>query len=493
MPHALVVGAGIGGLATAIRLRAKGYSVCVYEANAYPGGKLHARSQDGFRFDLGPSLFTLPYLVDELFELFGEKAADSFTYKRKNRVCHYFWEDGTRFQAPADIEEFIAAASKTFSVEPNALGRYLDRNRKKYQLTHKLFLEKSLHRWDTYLSNETLKAISQLSTLDLFSSLDRCNRRYWDDPKLNQLFNRYATYNGSSPYKTPGIMSLIPYLEMELGTYYPKGGMHEITHSLWKLAERKGVNFYFGHKVDKILVQNELAKGLMIGGQKIEGDLVITNMDVHPTYRKLLADQPAPEKTLKQERSSSALIFYWGVNARFKELDLHNIFFSENYKGEFKALFEDKTLFPDPTVYINITSKEEPNDAPEGGENWFVMINAPGDYGQNWEELKKTARNQILQKVSRVLGRDVEPLIATEFSLDPPGIERATSSYRGALYGAASNDRMAAFLRHPNFSSKIKNLYFCGGSVHPGGGIPLCLLSAKITGDLIPTHETSKP
>ena len=490
MPQALVVGAGIAGLATALRLKAKGYSVGVYEANPYPGGKLHARTQDGFRFDLGPSLFTLPYLVDELFELYGEEAKVSFAYKRKQKVCHYFWEDGTRFQAPADLEKFIESAGNTFDVESNQLEQYLRRNRKKYQLTHSLFLEKSLHRWDTYLSKETLKAISQLGKLDLFSSLDQCNRRYWSDPKLNQLFNRYATYNGSSPYKTPGIMSLIPYLEMELGTYYPKGGMHEITRSLWKLAERQGVDFYFGKEVEKILVQDGQAKGLLVDGQKKEGEIVVSNMDVYPTYRKLLADQPAPEKTLQQERSSSALIFYWGINALFKELDLHNIFFSEDYEGEFKALFEDKTLHADPTVYINITSKEEPNDAPTGSENWFVMINAPGDYGQDWEELKKTARSQILNKLSRVLGRDIEPLITTEFDLDPPGIEQATSSYRGALYGAASNDRMAAFLRHPNFSSKIKNLYFCGGSVHPGGGIPLCLLSAKITTDLLPTPKT---
>lgn len=492
MPQVLVVGAGIAGLATALRLRAKGYSVAIYEANSYPGGKLHAQTQKDFRFDLGPSLFTLPYLVDELFELCGEEAKAFFNYKQKETVCHYFWEDGTRFQAPADLSKFIQSASDTFDVEASGLEDYLERNRSKYKLTHKLFLEKSLHRWDTYLSKDTLKAITQLRKLDLFKSLDQCNRRYWSDPKLNQLFNRYATYNGSSPYKTPGIMSLIPYLEMELGTYYPKGGMHEITRSLWKLAERNGIDFFFGHQVERILIENEQTQGILVNGQRIEGDVVISNMDVYPTYRKLLPDQTAPEKTLRQERSSSALIFYWGINAQFKELDLHNIFFSQDYKGEFKALFEDKTLHEDPTVYINITSKEEPKDAPEGCENWFVMINAPGNYGQDWEEMKKTARRQILKKVSRILKRDIEPLIITEFDLDPPGIERATSSYRGALYGAASNDRMAAFLRHPNFSPGIKNLYFCGGSVHPGGGIPLCLLSAKITADLLPTPKFTR-
>jgi diapolycopene oxygenase len=204
-----------------------------------------------------------------------------------------------------------------------------------------------------------------------------------------------------------------------------------------------------------------------------------------PTYRKLLATQKAPEQTLKQERSSSALIYYWGIKKEFKELGLHNIFFSNDYQKEFEALFTDKTFANDLTVYINISSKECKTDAPEGCENWFVMVNAPSNVGQNWDELKEKGRRLILEKLSSLLGTAIEPLIVCENVLDPILIEQKTSSYGGALYGAASNNRMAAFLRHPNFSRNIKHLYFVGGSVHPGGGIPLALLSAKITSNLI--------
>ena len=208
-------------------------------------------------------------------------------------------------------------------------------------------------------------------------------------------------------------------------------------------------------------------------------------MDIFSTYKKLLKDQKHPEKTLRQERSSSAIIFYWGIKRKFAELDLHNILFSDNYRKEFDHIFEHKNLFEDPTVYINITSKELLSDAPSGGENWFVMINAPGDFGQNWDSLVAQARKNIIDKVNRLMGINIEPLIEAEDILTPPLIEKRTGSYRGSLYGAASNSKFAAFLRHPNFSSKIKGLYCCGGSVHPGGGIPLCLLSAKITSDLI--------
>ena len=490
MAKALVIGAGIAGIASALRLRKKGYQVTVVEANGYPGGKLHVLEQDGYRFDLGPSLFTMPHLVTELFELFGKNPLDYFQYVKKEIICNYFWEDGHRFSAVGNKEQFIRSASASFNEPQVHISKYIERNKKKYDLTASLFLEKSLHKVGTYVNAQTLKAILQLGVLDINTSLNKTNEQRFENPKLVQLFNRYATYNGSSPYQTPGIMSMIPHLEMHYGTFFPKGGMHQISLSLYQLALDEGIHFIFNENVEQITVEHNRATGLKTDKQHIKADIVVSNMDVYPTYKKLLKDQKAPQKTLAQERSSSALIFYWGIQKQFSELDLHNIFFSASYQKEFNAIFKDKTLFSDPTVYINVTSKENPSDAPDGHENWFVMINAPGNYGQDWDTLKKQARTAIISKLNRVLNIDLNELITTEFVLDPVGIESNTSSYRGALYGAASNNKFAAFLRHPNFSSSIKDLYFCGGSVHPGGGIPLCLLSASIVGDLVPKVET---
>ncbi len=262
--------------------------------------------------------------------------------------------------------------------------------------------------------------------------------------------------------------------------------MHQITESLVELAKNVGVNFYFNEAVERIVVANNKACGIESINGNYDADVVVSNMDIYPTFKKLLSRERQPKKVLVQERSSSALIFYWGISKSFKELDLHNIFFSGDYEKEFEHIFKKKSLYQDPTVYINITSKEEPKDAPAGHENWFVMINAPGNYGQDWESLKNQSRKNIISKLNKILNIDIEKYIVSEFILDPKGIESSTSSYRGALYGAASNSKFAAFLRHPNFSRSIENLYFCGGSVHPGGGIPLCLLSAKIVSDLIP-------
>lgn len=486
MAKAIVIGSGIAGLASAIRLNSLGYEVEVFEANAYAGGKLHAFSKDGFRFDYGPSLFTMPHFVDELFELLGENPRAHFNYSKKESTCNYFWEDGTTFVAPASPEKFMERASRTFSEPIENLKKYLVNSSEKYDLTAPLFLERSLHKTNTYLNKQALKGVLNLGKLDVNTNLNRVNQKYFKNPKLIQFFNRYATYNGSNPYSTPGIMSLIPQLEMRFGTFYPHGGMHEISQSLFRLAESKGVTFHFNSKVDEVICEKGIATGVKVNGDVNRADLVVCNMDIFSAYQSILKDIKPPTKVLKQERSSSALIFYWGIDHSFEELDLHNIFFSDDYRGEFDALFKEYTLHSDPTVYINITSKEDKTHAPHGCENWFVMINVPSNKGQDWEFFKTQAKQNILTKLSRILDKDIASMIKTEEVLDPIRIERDTLSHEGSLYGTSSNSKFAAFLRHPNFSSKVKNLYFCGGSAHPGGGIPLCLLSAKIVTDLIP-------
>ncbi|WP_378185878.1 1-hydroxycarotenoid 3,4-desaturase CrtD [Aquimarina sp. W85] len=482
---AIVIGAGIAGIATAIRLSAAGVIVHVYEQNTYPGGKLSEMNLGDYRFDCGPSLFTMPQFVEELFELCGKKATSHFSYIKKDVICNYFYDDGLKFKAYSDKEKFAQEAARVFDDEAASVQRYFQRSQLKYNLTASLFLEKSLHKVSTYISRDTLKSIAQLQKLNINTTLNAYNERSFKDPKLVQLFNRFATYNGSSPYKTPGIMSMIPHLEQHYGTFFPSGGMYSITKSLYDLATDVGVKFHFSSSVERILTQKNKAYGIVVDNQAVNGDMIISNMDIVPTYKKLLQKHVAPEKILQQERSSSALIFYWGIKKKFPALDLHNIFFAKEYKKEFDAIFENNTIAKDPTIYINITSKHESKDAPSDSENWFVMVNAPGNTGQNWEDIILETKANIISKLNRILKIDLASLIEEEAVLDPSTIESTTQSYQGSLYGAASNDKFAAFLRHPNFSRKIKHLYFCGGSVHPGGGIPLCLLSAKITTDII--------
>lgn len=484
MAKVIVIGAGIAGIAAAIRQAVKGHEVAVYEANANPGGKLSAFKSGDFRFDAGPSLFTMPHYVDELFTLAGKNPKEAFSYKKLETVCRYFYEDGTRIHAWANrdkLAEEIALKTKDLA---SSVHQFLDYSARIYVITHSIFLEKSLHRLRSFLNWETLKAVFRFPKIDPFRSMNTANTDFFKDDKTIRFFNRYATYNGSNPYKAPATLNVIPHLEQHFGAYFPKGGMVAITQSLVKLAENLGVKFNYHARVEEILVEDKKVKGIRLNGENIPADRVISNMDIWFTYRQLLKKEVAPKRILSQERSSSALIFYWGIKAEFPELDLHNIFFSEDYKKEFAAIWEQQAIDVDPTIYVNISAKYQTEDAPKGAENWFVMINVPANTGQNWDKLIAEARKNILHKLSRMLNRDIAPLIVNEEILDPRSIEQKTASYQGSLYGTSSNNQFAAFLRHANFSSKIKELYFVGGSVHPGGGIPLALLSAKIVDDL---------
>jgi diapolycopene oxygenase len=483
--QAIVIGSGIAGIASAIRLTQKGYSVSLFEANGYPGGKLTSIQLGNYRFDAGPSLFTLPYLVDELFEVAGKNPRDYFNYQQLDMLCHYFYEDGTVLHAYADQKQLLAEIENKLQVDPKPLKEYLEHSEYLFERTRHSFLEKSLHKFSSYISSDILKTVTSIRKLNLFESMHEVNKTRLNHPKLVQLFDRFATYNGSNPYKAPGVLNSIPHLEFGIGSFFPTDGMHHILKACMKLAEELGVKFHFNERVKNIQLADRKVSGIETEKGIYPAELIISNCDVKQTYNQLIPNQKAPKQTMKQEPSSSALIFYWGINRSFPELDIHNILFSNDYEEEFKCIFEKSTVSTDPTIYIHISSKIVSDDAPEGKENWFVMVNVPSDQGQDWEKLRSEVRHACITKINRILKIDLESVIEVEDYLDPIRISERTNSFAGALYGASSNDRMAAFFRHPNFS-KIKGLYFAGGSVHPGGGIPLCLLSAKIATELIP-------
>jgi phytoene desaturase len=483
---AIIIGAGVGGMATAIRLKLLGYTVHVFEKNDYPGGKLTHFETNGFRFDAGPSLFTSPQLIEELFTLAKEPIAPYFTYEKLDVACNYFYEDGVNIKAYTNKIAFALELQEKTGEPTKNIYRYLNHASDAYNHIANIFLRYSLHVIQTLFKAPIGKAFSKLRLAYLFKSLNDYNETAFKSPKLVQLFNRFATYNGSNPYKAPAMLSLIAHLEHNEGAFYPKGGMISITNALYRLAVKLGVEFSFGKSVQQIIVKDHTVKGVMVDDTQHDAGIVVSNMDVYFTYKKLLYDFTMAAKVKKQERSSSAFIFYWGMNKSFPNLDLHNIFFSADYKKEFNAIFKTGIPFHDPTVYVNITNKLEPGKhAPIGKENWFVMINVPANTGQDWNALEDFYRRVIIQKLNQILGEDIESCIELSEVLSPVTIESRTASYMGSLYGTSSNSKMAAFMRHPNFSDTTSGLYFVGGSVHPGGGIPLCLSGAAIVSNLI--------
>ena len=476
---AIVIGAGIAGLSSAIRLAAKGVHVTVLEQQDTYGGKMGVWEQDGYRYDTGPSLFTMPQYVNELLTIDGKNDV-TFEYDELENIGNYFWEDGTQMTATKDVEQLKDEFLKQLSEPKENIDAYLADSKIKFEITNHVFLEKSLHKLKTYLSWGTVKSFFRLSKVDIFKNMNAQNELRFNNPKTVQFFNRYATYNGSNPYQAAATLNVIPHYEFGFGAFFPKKGIRSIADALCQKAIHLGVIFQFSTQVSKV---EKIGERYIVNGDT-ESDILICNMDVASAAKGPLKNFVS-SKRKKYEPSSSALIFYWGIDREFKELDLHNIFFSSDYMKEFENIFHNRKIDNDPTVYIHISSKCKVDDAPVGCENWFVMVNAPYVAGQDWEKMINVARENILIKVSKRLGTDISRHIRLEHKLTPELIQSKTGSYKGALYGSSSNDRMAAFLRQPNFSSGHKGLYFCGGSVHPGGGIPLCLLSGKITTDII--------
>lgn len=481
----IIVGGGIGGIATAIRLSVMGYEVDIFEKNDVAGGKMYLIERGGYSFDAGPSLFTQPSNIEALFAFAGEPMEAYFTYSPVDIACQYFFENGIKINAYTKPESFADEMKSKTGEDPANIIRYLKNAERVYNKVGNIFLNYSLHRISTWFHPRVISAMRAIRLPYLLGTLDGFNRKSFKTKEAVQIFNRFATYNGSNPYKAPGMLSLIPHLEQNEGTFYPQGGMINIPNALIKLAQKKGVRFRLGSQVEKIVVEDKKAKGIISNGVFFGADVIVSNVDVYYTFKNLLNDSLAANRILRNERSSSALIFYWGMNRKFSELHLHNIFFTADYETEFQHLFEKKKFYGDPTVYINITSKMEDAHAPEGKENWFVMINAPAMQHADWNKEVNYVRDVVVEKLNRMLGVNLKDHIEVEEFLTPAGIQQRTDSYLGSLYGTSSNSKWAAFLRQANFSSKISGLYFTGGSVHPGGGIPLCLKSASIVCDLI--------
>lgn len=486
-----IIGSGLGGLAIAIRLAKKGHKVRVFEKNPGPGGKINTITMGNYRFDTGPSLLTLPELIDELLADAPENIKSLFKPRKLDIICKYYFPDGIVMDTPSDPDAFSELFSNLTGEHKRNIDNYLSKVWELYDLTAPVFIFGNFHRRKELFQPGNLKVLFNLHRLNPLATMHGYNSRRFRHPNITQLFDRYSTYNGSSPFKAPATLNVIAHLEHNKGAYFPENGMFSITLALYEYARHLGVEFSFNSYVSKIMLNGKEVKGIIAGGKEYLSDIVVSDCDVFHLYQYLLPGIKAPSGSSKKNLSSSAIIYYWGMNTDHPDLKLHNIFFAADYREEFTCLFTKKTMHNDPTVYVFISSKAVQQDAPEGKSNWFVMVNAPHDNGQNWEHLVSQTKKNIINKLESKLGFSIQDKIEHEYIVSPPDIEKNTLSTAGALYGNSSNSATSAFYRHPNFSRRIKGLYLTGGSVHPGGGIPLCLASAAIVDSEVLKYYTT--
>ncbi len=482
----LVIGSGLGALSGAIRLARMGFEVHVYEKNARAGGKLNEKRLGGYRFDTGPSLLTMPFVIDELFEFAGASREEKLALVPIEPICRYFFVEGSILDASADLAKMKAEIAKFSQRDVAAYEKFLRYSERIYQRTAEIFLFSPIHEFVKLLKLKNLGTLLRLHEIDPLRTVHQGVSRFFEDERLVQLFDRYATYNGSNPYRAPATLNVIPYVEYVLGSYYIRGGMYRLAEALLDLAAQAGVQLHYCSPVQKILHDGRRVTGLQIEGEKLATDYVLCGQDVVVAHEQLIEGFERRKRKLNQlEPSCSGLVFLWGVRKEHEQLAHHNIFFSRDYKKEFEQIFEQRMPPDDPTLYVAITSKNDPEHAPAECENWFVLLTMPYlTSAMNWREALPKVRALTLEKLRRA-GFDVEGSIEEEDVITPEDFYQLYRSNRGSIYGVSSNSRNTAFKRPPNRSRDLKGLYFAGGSTHPGGGIPLVMLSGKIAAELI--------
>lgn len=482
----IVIGAGVGGLSASIRLAVAGYRVICLEQHATPGGKMREFHAGGFRWDAGPSVITMRPVFEELFAAAGERLEDSLTLLPVDPLTRYFFPDGKRLDAKLDR---AATAAQIAAIEPrDAAGyaAYLDHAAHLHRVTSPLFVYGKRPR----LIDLPAVGVRNALRLEPFSKLHGSIKGYVRSPHMRQLFGRFATYIGSSPYHAPATLGVIAHVELNEGVWYPQGGIYSIARSLHDLACRVGVDMRLRTRVQHILVKNGRAVGARLeSGEEILADAVLANVDAALVYNRLLPQGEAPARRARrlglQKLSCSGFILMLGVRGIHEELAHHNIFFCRDYRQEFVDIFDRKIPPREPTIYAAITSKTTPGDAPPGHENWFILVNAPAvgpEY--DWNKRAGEYREVVLAQLAR-FGYDLRDRIVTEQRLTPNDIEAKTASWRGALYGELFDSPWVAFRRPESRAGDVKGLYLCGGTTHPGGGVPMVMLSGKLAAQAI--------
>ena len=480
--NVIVIGAGVGGLSAAIRLAAKGAKVQILERLPTVGGKLNLLEDSGYRFDTGPSLVTLPWVFEELFAAANEKLSDWLELTRLEPVCQYFYPDGTGFAASADmptmmqnLEEFRAGAGQDF----NAFFGYAARA---WRGSRQPFLESSISSPLDFIKNGVPWA--DLTALLPFPTLHGLAQRYFSDPRLQQFVGRYATYTGSSPYSAPATLSTVLYSEYAYGAWYVRGGLYSVAMALEKLAIKLGVDIKLETTVQKIQTENAKVQAVQLGdGQVLPCDAVVCNADAAHLYEHLLEKSLDPRKT-KLEPSISGFVMLLGLTGETAKLEHHNIFFSSDYKKEFVQIFAELQPASDPTIYVCISSKTDPSQAPSGCENWFILVNAPPTGKVDWLKEAPKYAARILEILAQ-RGYDIRDRIQVQHIITPADLEQRYLTHRGGIYGSSSNTIGSAFLRPQNRSQTVRGLYLASGSAHPGGGLPLVMLSGKLAANAL--------
>lgn len=480
---ALVIGAGIAGIATAGRLARAGYEVTVLEKNPQPGGRCNRIVRDGHRFDVGPTLFLMPEVFRETYAALGERMEEHLELRRIDPTYQVAFEDGVRLALTADINEMQRQLE---AVEPGAFGGflgYLEEGHRHYRLSLERFVGRNFYNLLQYFSPGNLPLLFQLKALKKhYNNVGN----YFEDDHLKAAFTFQNMYLGLSPYDAPATYSLLQYTELADGVWYPMGGMYRITESLVSIAEKLGVTFVSDAPVSQIEVEGGRATGAVLeDGRRWKANLMVVNADLPYAYRHLLPDREQAERLDRKKYTCSTLMFYWGVDKVYPQLSHHNVYLAGAYRESFERIFDEHTLPDEPSFYINAATRTDPSAAPPGEDSWMVLVpvgHLDDAREQDWQALQQRARGTVLRRLAAEAGiDDLEEHLKFEISYTPHDWQGLYNLTKGAAFGLSHNFTQVGYLRPQNRHRRYRNLYFAGASTHPGTGVPIVLLSARLT------------
>ena len=483
--HALIIGGGLGGLATALRLSSRGWSVTVCEAGPKVGGKLNYWSQDGFVFDTGPSLITMPRVFDELFTEAGSSLKEQVQLIPLNPLADYVYPDGTCLTYSTDLHELSDTIRQLDERDVEGLNRFMELGKRIFNLSDATFFKRPP--FDPP-SIDTLKALKHFPIMNAWGKYHKMVSSFFHNPHLQQLYDRYPTYVGSSPYLSPATLNVIPYMELTYGGWYARGGLYSIIEALVEMLEQAGATIICDAAVQNIEhAKQRVRKVRLSSGESINADIIVMNGDA--SYAPILLGEAQALPLAETKRSMSGFVMLLGIRRKLPTLKHHTIYFSGDYEYEFKQLFEDRSFPDDPTVYVNIASRSDSSVTPEGGETLFIMANAPAN-DTIWDDSQIDAARRAVFKRLRSSGfPDIQDDIIVSEVWTPTRIAQRYHMPGGAIYGTHSHGWRSAFLRPPNKDRRYEGLYYVGGSTHPGGGTPTVVMSSRITCDLIERFE----
>ncbi len=485
-PAAIVIGAGIGGIAAAARLARSGYEVTVLEKNAGPGGRCDQLVRDGHRFDIGPTLFLMPEVFAQTYADLGERMEDHLDLRRIDPTYRVRFDDGMQLSLTSDMNEMEKQLDKIERGSFRGLMRYLAEGHLHYHLALERFVGRNFCSYLDYFSLQNLPLLFKLKAL--VKHYDNI-ANYFSDPHLKAAFTFQNMYLGLSPYEAPATYSLLQYTEMAGGVWFPLGGLFRVIASLVSIAERNGVRFIYNAPVSRIEVDGHRATGVCLDdGTRMRADVVIANADLPYVYRELLPDKAEADRLEKLKYTCSAIMFYWGIDRPYPEFDTHNVYLAGDYRSSFDRIFRDHTLPEEPSFYVHAPTRVDPAAAPAGQDTLFVLVpvgHLDESIQQDWPVLKAQARSAVLTRLAKEGLADLQRHIKFEVSYTPRDWLSLYNLAKGSAFSLSHNFWQVGYMRPRNRHHRYHNLYFAGGSTHPGTGLPIVLLSAKLTTERI--------